>query len=68
MKMGKVIGRVTLSQAVPSLRGGRWLLVSPYTRTFMQQRHNQPKGLGTDPSPVVYDDMGAGCWRHHRLY
>lgn len=60
MKLGKVIGRVTLSQTVPALKGARWLLVSPFTREYFQQGGVAPAGLGKDSSPVVYDDLGAG--------
>ena len=31
MRLGKVIGRVTLSQMIPAFEGGRWLVVNPYT-------------------------------------
>jgi len=60
MKLGKVIGRVTLSQTVPALKGARWLIVSPFTREYFQQGEVSPVGLSKDSSPVVYDDLGAG--------
>lgn len=60
MRLGKVIGRVTLSQAAPSLTGARWLIVSPYTREYFQQGGVPPEGVGRDFSTVVYDDLGAG--------
>jgi len=60
MKLGAVIGRVTLSQTVPALIGARWLIVSPFTREHYQQGADTPPGLSRDPSLVVYDDLGGG--------
>ena len=60
MKLGAVIGRVTLSQTVPPLIGARWLLVSPFTRDHYQQGTETPPGLSQDPSLIVYDHLGGG--------
>jgi carbon dioxide concentrating mechanism protein CcmL len=60
MRLGTVIGRVTLSKAVPSLEGGRWLVVSPFTREHFQRGSETPPGMSKDPSLVVYDDLGGG--------
>jgi carbon dioxide concentrating mechanism protein CcmL len=60
MRLGTVIGRVTLSTSVESLRGGRWLIVSPFTREHFQQGSEPIKGMSKDSSLVVYDDLGAG--------
>src|SRR5689334_21128975 len=60
MRMGTVIGRVTLSVAVPALQGGRFLIVSPFTREHFQQGSETPPGMSKDPSLVVYDDLGGG--------
>ena len=60
MKLGAVIGRVTLSQTVPPLIGARWLLVSPFTRDHYQQGTETPPGLSQDPSLIVYDNLGGG--------
>jgi microcompartment protein CcmK/EutM len=60
MKLGAVIGRVTLSKTVPELIGARWLIVSPFTREHYQQGSDTPPGLSRDPSLVVYDDLGGG--------
>ena len=60
MRLGTVIGRVTLSAAVPALQGARWLIVSPFTREHFQRGTDAPAGLSKDPSPVVYDNLGAG--------
>jgi ethanolamine utilization protein EutN len=60
MRLGTVIGRVTLSKTLPTLIGARWLIVSPFTREHFQRGSETPAGMSTDPSPVVYDDLGGG--------
>ncbi len=60
MRLGTVIGRVTLSKAVAALAGGRWLIVSPFTREHFQRGTETLHGLSKDPSLVVYDDLGGG--------
>lgn len=60
MRLGKVIGRVTLSRVVPGLEGGRWLLVSPYNRATFPRGAEVPPGLSSEPTLVVYDDLGGG--------
>ena len=60
MRLGTVIGRVTLSKTVPALIGARWLIISPFTREHFQQGADAPRGLSKDPSLVVYDDLGGG--------
>ena len=60
MRLGTVIGRVTLSATVPALKGARWLIVSPFTREHFQHGTESPPGLSKDPSLVVYDDLGGG--------
>src|ERR1043166_1673012 len=60
MRMGTVIGRVTLSKAGPALTGGRFLIVSPFTREHFQRGTETPAGMSKDHSLVVYDDLGGG--------
>jgi carbon dioxide concentrating mechanism protein CcmL len=60
MKLGTVIGRVTLSVATPGLEGARWLVVSPFTREHYQAGPATPRGMSKDPSLVVYDNLGGG--------
>src|SRR6266536_4798852 len=50
MRLGTVIGRVTLSVTVPALEGARWLIVSPFTREHFQRGTEAPPGLSKDPS------------------
>ena len=59
MRLGTVIGRVTLSATVPALVGARWLIVSPFTREHFQKGSSAPAGLSKEPSLVVYDDLGG---------
>lgn len=60
MKLGTVIGRVTLSKSVDLLKGGRFLVVSPFNREQFAKGINAAPSMGTDPSLVVYDDLGGG--------
>lgn len=60
MKLGTVIGRVTLSRTIPSYEGGRYLVVSPFTRDHFPQAAESPITLSRDPSLIVYDGLGGG--------
>ncbi len=60
MRVGTVIGRVTLSRAVPAVVGARWLVVSPFTRDHFPGPGQAPVGLTREPSLVVYDNLGGG--------
>ena len=60
MKLGTVIGRVTLSKSVDLLKGGRFLVVSPVSREQYTGCLAAKPGMGKDPSLVVYDDIGGG--------
>lgn len=60
MRLARVIGRVTLSQTIPGLEGARWLIVSPHTRDRFPQGTTSPSGLSSEPTPVVYDNLGGG--------
>jgi carbon dioxide concentrating mechanism protein CcmL len=59
MRIGTVIGRVTLGKGVEGLRGARWLIVSPFRREDFRITTNRPP-VGKEPSLVVYDDLGGG--------
>lgn len=60
MKLGAVIGRVTLSRTLPAFAGGRWLVVTPFTREHFPALGAAPLSLSRDPSLVVYDNLGGG--------
>ena len=59
MKLGAVIGRVTLCRVLPELEGARWLIISPFTREHYQNGTETPAGLSKDPSLVAYDSLGG---------
>ena len=50
---------MTLSRSVDALHGGRFLVVSPFSREQFAAGLDAPAGMGKDPSLVVYDDLGA---------
>jgi carbon dioxide concentrating mechanism protein CcmL len=60
MRLGKVIGRVTLSTVIPELTGARWLVVSPLSRTQYGPDALESRKPGPEPSLVVYDNLGGG--------
>jgi len=55
MRIGKVIGRVTLNRAYKTLVGGRFLLVEVQDRHALAGRARM-----TSESLVCYDNLGAG--------
>ena len=55
MRIGKVVGRVTLSRCYDTLTGGRFLFVEVQDRFSLD---GQPRK--TTESLVVYDNLGAG--------
>jgi len=59
MRLGTVIGRVTLGKTVEGLRGARWLVVSPFTSVNYKSPPKAPV-VSKEPSLVVYDDLGGG--------
>ena len=61
MRLGHVIGRVTLSQQDPAYKGGRFLLVQPFSREQFAGAPLLPLAKGS--SLVVYDNLGAGVGR-----
>ena len=58
MRLGHVIGRVTLSQQDPAYKGGRFLLVQPFSKEQFAGAPMLPLAKGS--SLVVYDNQGAG--------
>ena len=43
-----------------TLKGGRFLVVSPFSRERYTAGLGAKPGMGTDPSLVVYDNLGGG--------
>jgi carbon dioxide concentrating mechanism protein CcmL len=60
MRLGTVIGRVTLNAVIPELIGARWLIISPFSRAHFQRGTETPAGMSQEPSLVVYDAIGGG--------
>ncbi len=57
MRIGHVIGRVTLNHGVDSYQGGRFFLVMPATKEQLRRDTLEPLPKGD--SVIVYDDLGA---------
>lgn len=61
MRIGRVIGKVTLSRQLPDVRPGAWLIVDaldgPALATVSQGTRRQS---AMPESLVVYDELGAG--------
>ena len=60
MRLGSVIGRVTLAKTAPELVGARWLVISPFSRDHFQRGKSDMPGMSKEPTLVVYDDIGGG--------
>jgi microcompartment protein CcmK/EutM len=58
MRLGTVIGRITLTQQEPVYRGGRLLIVQPLSRAQFAGAPALPLAPGS--SLIVYDQLGAG--------
>jgi carbon dioxide concentrating mechanism protein CcmL len=55
MRIGKVIGKVTLNRSYPTLLGGRFLLVEVQDRFSLAGQARK-----SSESLIVYDHLGAG--------
>ena len=55
MRIGEVIGRVTLSRGLPSLKSGRFVLALPMTYEALVEESPM---RGEDI--IIYDNLGAG--------
>ena len=55
MRLGTVIGRVTLSQTVPALVGARWLIGVPFSLKALKS-NGKPDG----EDQVIFDNLSAG--------
>lgn len=60
MRVGHVIGKVTLNQFDPGLKAGRFLLVNPVESAHFNTACTDPPPLSDAPSLVVFDSVGAG--------
>ncbi len=61
MRIGHVIGKVTMHTQEKSFTGARWLLVNPVDTDQLDTCIEQaPAVTSQQPSLVVYDHVGAG--------
>ena len=58
MKLGRVIGNLTLSHADSGFRGGRFILISPSGADELTGKNSS--GFSSAFSLVAYDNIGAG--------
>lgn len=56
MKVGRVIGKIVLSQSLFPKPGGRLVMVQPLSRADLDKSAKQ---IAAAPSLVVYDELGA---------
>lgn len=56
MRIGEVIGRLTLSVADPGLRGGRFLVIRPHDPASLREDR-----MGVGEIVIAYDEIGAGA-------
>lgn len=54
MRIGEVIGRLTLSCGDPKMCGGRFMIVRPHDPASLREERE-----GTGEIVVAYDEMGA---------
>ncbi len=59
MRLGTVIGRVTLGKTAEGFAGARWLVVSPCSREHFKPESGAA-AVTKEPSVVVYDNLGGG--------
>ncbi len=60
MRIGHVIGKVTMHTQEEALRGGRWLMVNPVDTDELNSCLSKQPTLTSQSSLVVYDNIGAG--------
>jgi len=60
MRIGQVIGKVTMSIQEKAFHGGRWLVVNPVDTEQINTCISQPPSLTKQASLIIYDNIGAG--------
>lgn len=58
MKLGRVIGNITLSHADSGFRGGRFIVISPAGADELTGKNSS--GISDGWSLIAYDNIGAG--------
>ena len=61
MRIGQVIGTVTMNQQEAAFKGARWLVVNPLVAEQLNTACDVEPGLTRIPSVVIYDKLGAGA-------
>jgi len=59
MRIGQVIGKVTMSIQEEAFHGGRWLVVNPVDTEQINTCISQPPSLTKQASLIIYDNIGA---------
>lgn len=60
MRIGHVIGKVTMHTQEKSFSGARWLLVNPVDTGQLAACIEEAPAVTKQPTLVVYDHVGAG--------
>ena len=60
MRIGHVIGNVTMNQQQAAFKAARWLVVNPIEADQFNTACDLEPGMTKIPSLVVYDNLGAG--------
>ena len=60
MRIGHVIGKITMHTQEEALRGARWLMVNPVDTDQLNTCLKKQPDLTSQSSLVVYDNIGAG--------
>jgi microcompartment protein CcmK/EutM len=60
MRIGQVIGRAVMSVQDPSLKAGRFLLVTPLDASQYSEACTSKVPVTAQASLLVYDNIGAG--------
>lgn len=60
MRLGAVIGSVSLKRVHPSLKGVRWIIVQPMSLAALKTSVAEGEPVGDGEDLVVYDELGAG--------
>jgi microcompartment protein CcmK/EutM len=59
MRIGHVIGKVTMNIQEEAFRGGRWLVINPVDTDQLNTCVDQQPPLTKQPSLIIYDNIGA---------
>ncbi|MDR0522362.1 MAG: carbon dioxide concentrating mechanism protein CcmL [Planctomycetaceae bacterium] len=59
MRIGKIIGQVTLSRCHPSVNGFSWRIAVPMTEEDLRQEKPDGSGIYSDEHVVVNDPLGV---------